>query len=383
MKLSLLRHQMRCIPLKCVRFSCMQQRHAKIANKNFGRPLSLPVRLSATPEELPDISPELEKEIEESSEMIDQMVREVNKHLLIDTATAYVSGDQTISEKEIENALKITVEPRMKQLNPTFLPLLDSYILAAQENVTDQDPKNNILGILMAIKKQILDFLSLDLPEDLRVLESALSVSNADERAALLRKHITGDVQPQCDLSSLYATTSRLLDDVQGEDGNTIADHKLLAKLCIVREELRMILREQNIIPCSKKEEHSHSSDVSDANGDAAPTPEVPLLAYSKLKGIPRQEAAFLKELLAVNQPEKRRMLLETAFRGEYVENSHMKIRAGAFLDSLTAIQQEMNEKKGGHDDNEEKVLLRLEEVWRESFVALEDIAVGNSSYSP
>jgi hypothetical protein len=248
----------------------------------------------------------------------------------------------------------------------------------------------------------------------MQIIQNALESSSADERMELLRaKTSTGSINP----GSLAFTVARMIQDFEGDDEEAaveIADRVLLARLCLLREELRQLADESEMTPWKKTTTGSSTSSEVDVevmvdgeneyksintNDDGGATasstaaPSAGASPYTALRGVPAREVSFLKELISVASSEKRRSVLEAAFKGTTQpisggsrgENSSTTstglIRPGAFMDCIKALQTEMLGPQYGIDANQ-ATLLRLEEVWRESVIVLEDIA-GDSNYMP
>jgi len=171
---------------------------------------------------------------------------------------------------------------------------------------------------------------------------------------------------PACDVATLLATTGRLLDDTQGRKDNVLTDKSLVAKLCLIREELRQVVDETSM---------KLSADGGPAANSSNASP------YTRIQSIPEQEVSFIKELLNVDSSIRRRALLQAAFDGD---NSVCKIAGpGTLLESIRALQTEIMDPNFDQSIKfDEKVLFRLEEVWRETLLVLEDMS-GGAKYAP
>ncbi|KAG7670239.1 hypothetical protein Ndes2526A_g06579 [Nannochloris sp. 'desiccata'] len=365
-----------------------------------------------------DFGADLEKDINESTLAVDTMVQEISKTLFIDTATAYVVGE-TATAAAFQEAVATTVKTRLDTLNATFLPIINSYIESVEENGEEQ---RDLLGVLLAIKGQVLSQLAEQLPPEMRVIQKALEASSAEERMQLLRTETSSNSTP-INPGSLAFTVARMIQDFEGADdedaAEEIADRGLLARLCLLREELRQLADEADMTPWKKTGSSGDSSDVNvevmvegedgytsieetSGDGDArtaagAAAPTAGASPYTALRGVPAREVSFLKEIMGVASSEKRRSLLEAAFQGnpkpingsggnnksETSSNYINVIRPGAFMDCIKALQSEMLGPQYGYGtETNQGTLVRLEEVWRESILVLEDIA-GDANYMP
>ena len=265
--------------------------------------------------------------------------------------------------------IRDSVGPRLDGLNATFLPILDHYIDAAQKH---ESGNPNVVGVLLGLRQEVLALLAETLPPELKVLQGAIDAATPAARVEVLRQHSTGEASPSCDAATLLATASRLLDDVEGDGASAPADARLMARVCLVREELRQLVAEGEMGPPTITLGASGEEDRS--SGIGGPPPQ----SMRDLGGVPQREVAFLKEILAVEGSERRRALLQAAFQGQGGMASG-GARPGALLESVRALQAEMTR---GDVAVGEGVLLRLEAVWRESLLVLEDMA-GDAAYSP
>jgi hypothetical protein len=364
-----------------------------------------------------DFDAQLEKDINESTQAVDAMVQEISKNLFIDTATAYVVGENATAEA-FQEAVATAVKARLDTLNETFLPIINSYVESVEESGENKD----LLGLLLAIKGQVLSQLAERLPPEMRIIQKALESSGAEERMQFLRNETsssTNAINP----GSLAFTVARMIADFEGDDeeaAEEVADRGLLARLCLLREELRQLADEAEMTPWKKtsgngtsggsdnetnevnvevmlegendytqvdQQNETDSSDSDQTATAAAPAPSAS--PYTALRGVPAREVSFLKDIMGVASSEKRRGLLETAFRGNTNSNNTSGsttigiVRPGAFMDCIKALQAEMLGPKYGYGaDTNQGTLLRLEEVWRESILVLEDIA-GDANYMP
>ena len=263
----------------------------------------------------------------------------------------------------------------------------------------------------------------------MRIIQKALEAATSDERMQLLRaESSTSSINP----GSLAFTVARMIQDFEGDDDSPaeeIADRGLLARLCLLREELRQLADEAEMTPWKKttnsgaetgnadsnevnvevmidnEDGGGGNSTISSFNSDnnnestgntAAPeaAPSAGASPYTALRGVPAREVSFLKEIVNVASSEKRRALLETAFQGSSASSpddessintsiNTVLIRPGAFMDCIKALQTEMLGPKYGYGtEANQATLIRLEEIWRESVLVLEDLA-GHAEYMP
>ena len=150
-----------------------------------------------------DTTGDLERDIDASTNAIDEMVREVTKNLFIDMASAYVTGKvylndylrntillpcyfsllhvslfagEAATKEGVANLVHAAVYPRLESLNATFLPIINSYIEAVNDKGEDQ---KDVLGVLLAIKAEVLSQLANRLPPEMRTIQRALEASGS------------------------------------------------------------------------------------------------------------------------------------------------------------------------------------------------------------
>lgn len=248
------------------------------------------------------------------------------------------------------------------------------------------------------------------LGKDITILKLILVVVTfcRDERMVVLREATGPDAASRIDPGALALTVARMIQDFEGENEavDEVPDRRLLARLCLLREELRELSDEaqmgprrntnvavpgstsgigDNAVPVEVVVDGGEDNTTNNSSTNA-PSPSAS--PYTTLRGVPAREVAFLKELMNVSSSEKRRAVLEAAFRGDVasVGLTGSGIRPGAFIDCVKALQAEMtgpvfsqtNQNAGGSDG----VLMRLEDIWREAIVVLEDVGE-EAEYSP
>jgi hypothetical protein len=195
-------------------------------------------------------------------------------------------------------------------------------------------------------------------------------------RGEVLRRHTQGGVDPQCEASDLERAASKVIQDM--EKLAEVPDRTLLARLCIVREELVELV---DAAVNSKAEQGSGGGGVLGSS------------QFTMLRSVPRGAVAFLKEVMQTASSERRQALLEKAFKEDWDGQSGTSpaddagpataLRPGRFMDSVRAVQAEMlGPQYAGGERIDPGVLLRLEEVRREALLVLLDMA-GEAGYAP
>lgn len=136
------------------------------------------------------------------------------------------------------------------------------------------------------------------------------------------------------------------------ESEEKIPDIRLLSKICLIKEEILQVL--------GYAVGGESNAGVSMKN------------QFSEVKGVPEAEAAFVKELLQVSDPERRVALI----KGAIMQNDSSKdttIRPGIFLDCIDALRKGMDQDSEGR--NNVQVKQRLDDIRSELIKTLEDIS--------
>ena len=78
-------------------------------------------------------------------------------------------------------------------------------------------------------------------PKELHALEKILEIKGKEERVEVIRQAATGgsDRIPSVSFESMMAMAEQFIGDLEAQQD--IVDRKLLAKLCLVREECRLL----------------------------------------------------------------------------------------------------------------------------------------------
>lgn len=207
----------------------------------------------------------------------------------------------------------------------------------------------------------------------------------------VLRENTSGGASPSCAPDALALTISKIIEDMEGEPiGESEArvstpellDRRILAKLCLLREEARMIAAEARMQVSNDHAHLTRNAAWENVKTESSSAFTADISSYTVLRTVPQREVAFLKEVLVVGSTERRQGLLEAAFRGD-IEVKPTLLRTGAFMDSLKALQTEIlgpqyNVTRGGDGGGMSlEMAARLETVWREALIVLEKIANG------
>eukprot|EP00775_Hariotina_reticulata_P001152 gene1152-1492_t len=282
-----------------------------------------------------------------------------------------------------------------------------------------------------------------------QVLNSALTSVKREGRLQVVDISLKGgaDNVPGCSLDALGAAATQLVDDM--EDQQVVADRVLLARMVLLREELRAVAESHitsgqdwwgssnNISGTNTTsprsgmdDDHNHpfaesketSTDSHDADGLAGNGSKFFSFHRSNL---PVRCAAFVKELLAVKEQQRRLGLLSKAFQEDWVgEKSSSKamgadhqehqpasapqprrglqdirqaseeqredapdvVRPGRFFTTLHAMRTELEQQASAMDVSGAaptlSLLSQLDQVRREGLVALDRLQRQGSNNS-
>uniref|UniRef100_A0A7S3VMY3 Uncharacterized protein n=1 Tax=Dunaliella tertiolecta TaxID=3047 RepID=A0A7S3VMY3_DUNTE len=384
--------------------------------------------------------------------VLEEVLNDILQELLVDQAASYLTEERPeLNEME---AVRNAVIQRIELLDANFLAALNGYI-----QVASLRPNDGMLSLLLALRDEVLRQVSMRLPPTARVMDAALQLMYKDNRVQLLKTAIdwkrtsssgmeqvepaasasaaeeagspgpadqastatidvqAGDESDQeaahmkellaelpvgVDADSMVATSSQLIDDM--EEQQVIADRRLLARMCLVREEVRWLDQEQNFT--------SSSSSSSSSTEDEESKKRRVSSAYFARANVPQRCIAYLKELLVLNDPAQRVALLSRAFvedwdgttspsgnKGqEQLDTSQPKnasipeyIRPGRFLTTLHAMESQFLEAEAqgtgpaaSQDPAQRaKVMQRLSDIHLEAVAVLDKVQRGELSAAP
>lgn len=291
--------------------------------------------------------------------MLSEMVDEVTREMFLSEAVAFLQEDE-VDQTEAQ-AVRAAVLKRVEFLDSTFLAALTGFVRAA--SAAGDGP---LAQLLLAIRSEVLLQVSRRLPGAVRALDLALLEADKEQRVAVLRTVLAGGLGevPGADADSLAATASQFIDEM--EEQEQVLDRRLLARLCLLREELRM-LREEDVF--------------------SAPAAGREFVRAN----VPQRCAAFLKELVTVADPMRRVSLLDKALRDDWegaaprgptaaLEGSPHQgqpdyVRPGRFLATLNSTARHLEETSGGDGAaNAAAVLQRLEQIRGEAMAVLDRV---------
>ncbi|WIA35987.1 hypothetical protein OEZ86_007350 [Tetradesmus obliquus] len=263
------------------------------------------------------------------------MMSEVLNELLIEEASAYVL-DEASPSIDLKQAARNAVVKRLEWLDGNFLAALNAYM-----SVPGVAANAELRALLGAIREEVLDLVSARMPPSVQVLSAALNFNSRAGRASVVSTALSGGAGalPFCDLDALGAAASQLVEDM--EDQQVVADRVLLARLVLLREELRLkaeqhdaqqqffTTNDANVGDASNGEEalgegsertpqaHGHHADVGTDKGPGGNR----FFAFHRAN-LPARCAAFMKELLLVPERDRRLGLISKAFQEDWVSEA-------------------------------------------------------------
>merc|ERR1712039_1141692 len=304
--------------------------------------------------------------------------REAGDELFISKQISKISGDVIYIDRK--QVLRESVEKRKKIFDGVFLSALNAYIVASRVIKAEE-----ALEVILELKEIVLESIRGEMHFLIPFVEETLTYPRRAKRLAKLEsflldsnkkiKPITANL-PDPDqwnqpILQLYLITNQLLEDMESLE--IIPDIKLLAKIVILREELRLIERNTGT-----KEEYRSK------------------YIYQH---VPSVEMAFLKELMRVDDCTKRKNIIKTAISGDNLaineisssttdfteilkhkkrEGTKAKlsetVRPGRLMDSLSVMKEQLTLE----DSKNQARINRIMDIWFESNKSLEEIAFGN-----
>ncbi|KAK9832283.1 hypothetical protein WJX74_005351 [Apatococcus lobatus] len=306
--------------------------------------------------------PRTMQEVNKAAAMLDLMMDEIGQKSVVDGAVEAFLGrdpDEAL-QREVVGTI---VRNHLEELGEVFLYVLDAFSTAATEKGDHETAE-----MMGRIKEAVLQQISARLPIEMQVLNAVLKCASSEQRVRVVRKAADGSVRgvPTCEPHRLQLAVSQLLDDM--EEKEAIPDRKLLARLCLVREEL------QN--------ELMNGAFGQGEGAKAAQDLEENMRLLNQL--LPTYVAAFVKELISVGTSERRSSLIRAAFEEDPSLDSRTKVetdprawvRPGRFLACVQLTQQELQRRADRSGDAPPAAVMeRLEAIRRESLLALQAIA--------
>eukprot|EP00198_Chlamydomonas_reinhardtii_P005138 XP_001694474.1 predicted protein [Chlamydomonas reinhardtii] len=259
---------------------------------------------------------EIAANVDRAAQMIGEIVDEVTREMFVSEAVAYLVRDQA-DQTELA-AVRTAVARRVEFLDANFLAALTGFIRACD--------------------------------------------ARGDRQLASLLMHVREEVLRQ--VASRMPSAAQFIDEM--EEQAEVLDRRLLARLVLVREELRMLREEGRFT-------------------DEGGSPEEPVRS-----NVPQRCAAFLKELVAVSDPVRRVGLLSRAFETDWEGAAPRQkpqtafhagqpdfVRPGRFMATMQSTARQLRDDPnaadtpGGGAAKHAAVLTRLELIRSEAMARL------------
>ncbi|GAX77155.1 hypothetical protein CEUSTIGMA_g4600.t1 [Chlamydomonas eustigma] len=369
----------------------------------------------------------IKEHMDKAGKLMDDMLNDILNELFAEQATSYISEEAgpPISEEE---AVRKAVVQRIEFLDANFLGALNGYIQAVKRLPLESQ---DLLPLMELVQKEVLNQVSLRLPPAARVLNRALQDMDKEKRVKVLRSSLTGGAGdlPGSDTDSLVTAASQFIDDM--EDQSSILDRRLLARLCLVREEVRWLglessftgsqsmkssagesssrraeegsdealegamTADNNVMLLADAEELVLAAAAAGADGrghQQLPDDQSAALRFYR-SNVPQRSAIFVNQVVSVGDSTKRVALLSRAFCEDWegaaprqkAQNNAIKgqpdfVRPGRFMTTLNAIIMQL-EMDGAHLRAKQKGLMqRLRDVQMEAVNVLDRMQRGELS---
>lgn len=225
---------------------------------------------------------------------------------------------------------------------------------------------------LAAIHEQVLADVRGRLPSEVQLLDTLIAMASSEERVELLRERMMGSFSSPAaansvDVPRLEAAAAQFIEDM--EDKAEVPDRKLLARLCLVKEEIQNTARE-----------------IAFSRGAKPYQPATEAMAAAR-GGVPRRAVAFLQAVMKVPSPQGRAAYLKKAFKADWEGAAPVRsssgsvsegdeksdaVRPGRFLAALASVQAELTKP---NSEVQPGVLERVEDVRREAFEVLTEMS--------
>lgn len=326
--------------------------------------------------------------VEKAAVVLDEMLEEIMKELFADSATRYISASDPSEGLTEEEACRSAVVRRIEFLDANFLGALTGYIDMLKKSKGDEG-QDGMLSLLEGIRTQVLYQVALRLPPAAGVLNRVLAHEEKDARLAVLREAMEGgkgDI-PGSDFESLSAAATQFIDDM--EDAEVVIDRRLLARLCLVREEVRWIADERSFtsgetIGLKKERSKDDNGDEDGGEGEEEDGPR-PVLRTN----VPQRPAAFINQLVSVPDPTMRVALISRAFCEDWdgaaprqkAQTAAQKdqpdyVRPGRFMAALTLMMSRI-EQEGLEEAKRGSLVKRMADIQLEAINILDRMQRG------
>ncbi|CAD7699275.1 unnamed protein product [Ostreobium quekettii] len=294
--------------------------------------------------------------VQEAARVLDDIIKDVWREMYLTSAVRYANDEEALPQED--EIIAEVVRSRLGTMEPSFLGAMDAYARNAKSVGGD-----DLEGLIDKIRQEVLRQLTQRFPKEVIALERVLDVESKEERVDLIREAAQegGDsvVNPQ----QMRAVADQFINDLESQ--KDIVDRKLLAKLCLVREESRLLEMEMRFTNPGALEDDVEALRTN---------------VYARA-------TAFLQQVMRVADSDRRLSLLEKAFYEDWEGAAPGKagqvqvmggeapdfVRPGNFMTTLTLTQRELDAK----DEVPDAVKQRVEDIRREALMVLREMAWG------
>lgn len=312
-----------------------------------------------------EVTDEMMKRINVATNMIGEMIAETSKDIFVADPNADILSAEAEAEIEKEAVCK-AVAKRMEVLDEAFLVTLAGFVRSAADSGDSQ-----MHSRLSRIHEQVLADVRGRLPSEVQLLDRLISEPSSEDRVAILIECMRATSSPSSpdflNVPRLEAAAAQFIEDM--EDKAEVPDRRLLARMCLVREEIQNTARE-----------------VAFSRGESPYQPATEATTAAR-GGVPRRAVAFLQAVMKVPTPAGRAAYLRKAFRSDWEGAAPVRsapgtvsegdeksdsVRPGRFLSAISTLQAELTKPDSNVDAG---VLERIEEVRRGTFDVLTEMS--------
>ncbi|GMH41054.1 hypothetical protein BSKO_08964 [Bryopsis sp. KO-2023] len=298
--------------------------------------------------------------INEASDLLNDMVREICREMILSGALTQDSDESSYEAKVIENV----VAKHLNNLDQNFLAVVDAFEQQAKEKDVEM---GKVIG---KIRVEVLKQVTQRLPSEVQLLEELMEVKEKTDRVGSIRERafrMENSNPKKVGITKLIGAAHQYI--VELEESTEIVDRKLLAKLCTIREEARLVQLDEHFNRPLEVEE------------------TIELVG----ENVSSRAMAVVQQLMAVGISEKRTALIQKAFSEDWLgkaEDTDKKaespdkrtttdiVRPGSFMACLVTTQSRMDVMEEVPD----AVRTRIEEIRQEAMYALRVMAWGDFS---
>jgi len=306
-----------------------------------------------------EITPDVEKRLEAASKIISEMMVEVSKEVFVKNPSNRLPSKK--ADEVEEEAITTAIQKRLHTFDELFLIALSAFSKIAAEQ---GDPNAKLLE---KIRVALIGTIQERLPIEVQLLDQLVVIPESEKRVEIIWGVLEKKRAPFVDPYKLDSAAVQFIEDM--ENKAEIVDRRLLARMLLVREELQMAARESAL----KQGREYVSPD--DKIADHRKSVQVRAVAFLQaVMKVPdrRGRAAYLRKAFTSDWEGAAPVRAPAGSVSESGDEKSDSVRPGRFLTAVHVMQREMN--KPGQDIKP-VILERIEDIRRECFEILTDIA--------